>query len=56
MNSHSVRTVGLIVIVFAVAGLQALHGLPALTQHSGAIDMVAAMLLTVEHLMQGNTQ
>lgn len=55
MNSHTIRTLGFIAVVFVVSGLQALHSVPELTQYSGAIDMAAAMLLTIEHLMQGNT-
>lgn len=55
MNSHSIRTIGLLALMFSVAGLQALHDVPMVTQYAGIIDLIVPILLIIEHKLAGNT-
>lgn len=52
INWHSVRTVGLIVVAFIVAGLQSIHGM---TPFDSIIDGIIPILLAVEHYAAGNS-
>lgn len=55
LNWHSIRTWGMAVILFIVAGLQALHDAPSVTQYASIIDMVLPVLIVVEHQLRGNS-
>jgi len=50
MNNHSLRTIGILAIVFVIAGLQAIKG-----SVGGDFTLVLAVLGFVEHALAGNT-
>ena len=52
INWHSLRTIGLLVVMFIVAGAQAIHGM---TGFDSAIDAVIPILLIAEHALAGNS-
>lgn len=56
MNSHSIKMIGGLAIMFVIAGLQALHAVPVLAAYSNLIDMIVPILLVVEHQLEGNTE
>ncbi len=50
LNWHSIRTISLIVIIFLLAGIQAVHGM---TPFDEKLDMLATLLLAAEHMLEG---
>lgn len=51
-NWHSVRTWAILGIIAVVSVLQALHGA---TQYTSVTDLIATVLLGVEHQLMGNS-
>jgi hypothetical protein len=52
MNFHSFKMIAGLVLVFVVAGLQAIHGM---TTFNSTIDVIMPALLFLEHMNGGNT-
>lgn len=51
-NWHSIRTYAILVVIALVAVLQALHGA---TAYTSVTDLLATVLLGVEHQLMGNS-
>lgn len=52
INWHSVRTCGLVAIMFVVGGLQVIHDS---VPYGATIDTILPILLFLEHALAGNS-
>jgi len=55
INWHSLRTKVLLVIMFAAGLLPLLGAFPFLEEYTKSLTALGAVLLYVEHALQGNT-